>query len=364
MPRVLTIVAAAAAVAPVTFSQAAAEPPRYTVQVIGVPGIDPATASYSLPIAVNNLGLVFGRVSAPELPYTAFLWQNGIATPVNDPPGYTWGFTRGVNDSGLAVGTVIGAASNERAAASTGGVTSLLELPAWATNSSARGVSSTGAIVGWADSRAIYWPHAGAAPVELAMPADSTISIAFAVNDFGMVAGSSRGNSADPRAVVWHSGQPTILPIPAGTGGSFATAINSAGEVAGYTVAAPHQRAVLWREEQVIDLGDFGVTDGLGSQAWGVNAHSQAVGFVERGGLGQYVGFLWDDGVLHDLNDLLEPASGAIVHTAMAISDTGFIVAGAMIDGQPRTVLLTPVPGPGGAALAGVAVLSLRRRRR
>jgi probable HAF family extracellular repeat protein len=52
--------------------------------------------------------------------------------------------------------------------------------------------------------------------------------------------------------------------------------------------------------------------------------------------------FLWNDGVMSDLNDLIPPDSGWVLFSAAAINDVGQIVGWGLYNGAGRAFLLMP----------------------
>jgi probable HAF family extracellular repeat protein len=130
--------------------------------------------------------------------------------------------------------------------------------------------------------------------------------------------------------------------LPGGADYSYATGINAAGQVVGYSQSSTGIRAFLWDSGTMQDLGDLpGGTDN--SQATGINAAGQVVGHSQTaGGLRA---FLWNsaDG-MQNLNDLLAPSSaGWTISQVRAINDQGQIVGfGISPSGISRAVLLNP----------------------
>jgi probable HAF family extracellular repeat protein len=134
-----------------------------------------------------------------------------------------------------------------------------------------------------------------------------------------------------------------------------AEAINADGWVVGsMEVGSPTatERAFAWRptepngsEGSVIELGTLG---GDHSLAFDVNASGCIVGYAQLPGEGGWPGvdhaFLYRDGVMVDLNDLLVPASPeAELMVAEGIGDDGSIVGTAIVAGHRHAYLLTPV---------------------
>jgi hypothetical protein len=75
-----------------------------------------------------------------------------------------------------------------------------------------------------------------------------------------------------------------------------------------------------------------------------INALGQIVGQVDPDPTGDspLLGFVWEDGALHDLNDLLGSEFSGSITEAVAINDRGQIACNARIDGSTRALLLSP----------------------
>jgi probable HAF family extracellular repeat protein len=115
----------------------------------------------------------------------------------------------------------------------------------------------------------------------------------------------------------------------------------------------------------MLDLGTLG---GPGSEAFGINDAGpvgQIVGssdvsrgdgawvrFARRDAAAWFDGmqyetthaFLWADGRMHDLNELLAADAGWVLAEARAIDDAGQIVGYGLVNGCQRAFLLSPVP--------------------
>jgi probable HAF family extracellular repeat protein len=136
------------------------------------------------------------------------------------------------------------------------------------------------------------------------------------------------------RAFKWQEGGLTDLgALPGGDNCSVATSINARGEIAGTSengaidpvlgVNAVH--AVLWKDEEVKDLGTLGGTSSSGDA---INSRGQVVGFafdaipdplsyIYFGLAGSPNGtqtraYLWENGVMHDLDTLGGPDAVAL----------------------------------------------------
>ncbi len=266
--------------------------------------------------AINNLGQVVGEYGMEH----PFLWSNGTFTDL-DPEGYG-SVAYGINDSGQVVGT-----------------------------------SSSG--------RAFLWENAQTGMVDLGALQDCTYSEGKAINNAGHVVGSSYYTSDwGTHAFIWNNNQMIDLNSP-DCWNSRAYAINNLDHIAGAAdfMTNDGTTACFWNENGTItDLGTLG---GYGSEAGGMNNLDQVVGW--SGILDSYNthAFIWENGLMRDLNDLVALDPGWYLESAKAINDAGLIVATlANEDGEAHAVLLTPAPEPVTAAFLVLGGLSLLRRRK
>ena len=192
------------------------------------------------------------------------------------------------------------------------------------------------------------------------------------VNAGGRIVGRARTpGHLQSRAFLVENGVMRTLPTHGGNDAE-AKAINDAGLVVGGSEVSADgpTRAFLFDSAAgtILNLGTLGDNS---STAFDVNNNGQVVG--QAGGA-----FLWEDGVMLDLNELIDPASGWTLTYASGINELGLIVGqGDNPDGESHAFLLTPIdrsPGPnpiplppaawpGLATLAGMVAYRLRRGR-
>ena len=145
------------------------------------------------------------------------------------------------------------------------------------------------------------------------------------VNNQGAVTGGSDTLLTDPNCVFppncldqhafrWDRGTLVDLGTLPGGNNSLANAINGHGQIAGLSENGLFDlRPVLWRNGQVVDLGDFGGPNGFANS---INNRGQVVGGVQNDIPDQFFGtqfqpFLWQNGVLRNLGTLGGPDAAA-----------------------------------------------------
>jgi probable HAF family extracellular repeat protein len=154
--------------------------------------------------------------------------------------------------------------------------------------------------------------------------------------------------------------------------------INDRGEVVGMSSLANGDGHAFYSDgNHVLDLGTlagpnilgFGLGMPADSAAYGINNAGTIVGSAGYSGY-QGHGFLYADGHMSDINDLLAANDTAawVITDAMAINDSGIIAAYGYQKGIYRgtTLLLTPhnVPEPLSATLLVIGILGMGAAKR
>jgi probable HAF family extracellular repeat protein len=216
-------------------------------------------------------------------------------------------------------------------------------------NGYAAGANRSGQIVGWAETavhdptcvapqvlqfEAVIWgPREHEIQHLPPLPGDPD-SAATAINDRGQVVGISGtcykavGALSAKHAVLWENGSAIDIGNLGGVAWNTPAAISNRGEVAGFSDLPgddpdhPNFHAFRWtRKAGIEDLGTL-PGDRL-SLAYGINERGQVVGqSIGRSGSRA---FLWESGVMVDLNALVPPGSPLLIY-ANDVNDAGRIV--------------------------------------
>jgi len=266
-----------------------------------------------------------------------FLWQNGVMTQLPTLGGPNGGVGQ-INSRGEVAGIAENSTKDKNCPP---GVS----------------VSGTGPQV--LDYEAVIWgPQPGQIRQLPPLPGD-TVGMALWINDNGQAVGASGtcANSALPpiafgaHAVLWEAdGSVTDLGNLGGAVVNIGLAINNQGQVVGASSltadATPFvsNDAFLWTRET--GMRDLGTLPGdVNSVGLGINGRGEVVG--ESGDAdGNSRGFLYQNGVMYDLNTLIPANSPLFVLFANAINSSGEIVGVGMTGGgDMHGFLATPSSG-------------------
>lgn len=220
-----------------------------------------------VPTAVNGSTQVIGYGALANGNQHAFLFANGVLTDLGTL-GQQQSWALGLNDAGTLVGNA-GASSVTTTFISTNGNTTALP---------------------------------------------GTFTEVAGINNSGLIAGASLASS-QPHATVYNGTSFTVLETSAFR--SWATAINSAGDIAGrmYATSGGPLQGFIYSCGTLTNLGTLG---GAGTTVYGMNDTGQIVGNSQTSG-SDWHAFLYSGGALVDLG-----TSG----TAYDINNAGQVVGG------------------------------------
>ncbi len=264
---------------------------------------------------ISKSGVIVGTYTVSGVGFRGFVYENGQYTELSPLPGGAWSEAWAIAKDGTVVGY--------RSIGPDGTVTPFNAF-IWSEadgffdlgvmngpNSAARSISNTGQVVGWTGA--------------------GNTNQGFLFDDGGLV---------------------VLGPIPVRGGlGSRAAAVNNVGVIAGSGAVQEEPGAPLralgfvWREgeftliEPVVGHDTSGVGD--------INRVGQVTGLSVVQGSTLGPGYVWQDGLTHDLNDLVLPGSALVIRGGTAINDAGQIIAnGLALNGDTVTFLLTPIDRP------------------
>ena len=346
--------------------------PRYEVKKLPSLG-----GTSSVGNSINNRGWVAGRSNLPgNQSRHATLWRHGslvdlgtlggpnsaVLWPVKNVRGLIAGITQTAEEDPL--GENWSCAAFFPAATGTGhrcvgfawedGV--MTPLPTLGgTHGFATGANNRGEIVGWAENtvldptceppqvlqfRAVMWGPGHHNVRELPPLGDDTVSAATAVNDRGQAVGISGicdqavGRFSALHAVLWQRDEVIDLGNLGGIAWHTPMSISLRGDVVGFSNFSeedggdlvPH--AFLWtRRHGIRDLGTL--RGDVTSQGVGVNEWRQVVG-TSCDAEDNCRAFLWHDGTMKNLNDLVVSGDALELITANDIDDFGRITGQAV----------------------------------
>jgi probable HAF family extracellular repeat protein len=165
-------------------------------------------------------------------------------------------------------------------------------------------------------------------------------SDAWGINSAGQIVGERRSSDGNVHAFLLAGATLSDLGTLGG-GSSVATAINDAGQIAGwaYVTGNGSVHPFLYSAGQMTDIGLL--PDALNGTASAINSAGVVVGTMRMPGYSQNTrAFLYSGGVLHDLNDLILPGTGWVLKAANSINDNGEIAGWGTQNGNIRGFVL------------------------
>lgn len=329
-----------------------AQSAQYTFTDIGV--------LTSRKLVMNNQGQVAGMANG-----FAAIWEAGTLTSLDGYPTAEYGWVpTGLSENGQVAGYGHSNETDDRGNHYEHGLywssaMGVIDLGApGGTLSKAYDVNDSGQVIGLtygegSDGSDVYLPFLWQNGIRTDLGTIRPTSI----NNRGQIVGIQDGHT-----VIWEDGISTEISYFVSPG----LEINELGQVAGSIPTPTGLHAALWDSGVLTDLGTLGWKTSTFS---GFNNRGQVVG--SSGTLTQWdpgKPFLWQNGVMVDVNTLLSAGSEWQIMTADDINDSGQIVGKAYVNGVYHAYLLTPVPEPSSLValgMGGLGVLgaALRRRR-
>jgi probable HAF family extracellular repeat protein len=317
-------------------------PSTYTLTDLGTLGGSPGGQAY----AINEAGQVVGYTNTATSQTHAFLWTDGVMTDLGTFPTGSSSKAFGLNNIGQVVGYAFdgspgGGSTNHAFLWQDGVMPDLVPSPEW---SSASAINDSGQVAGTYNlNRPFIWEN-GVLTDLGGFGGSAPFGSAEDINNAGQVVGSSfvdnGSEGLSQRAFLWEDGVMTDLGTLPGLPDSRAYAINESGQIVGFSTfhhpETPDElyESFLYFDGVMIDLG----VPGEGNIAYDINDSGQIVGWSVGGA------YIYEDGVVIDLNTLIPAGSGLTLLEAHGINNAGQIV-GVARDAASRShaFLLTPV---------------------
>jgi probable HAF family extracellular repeat protein len=341
---------------------------RYTVTEVGVlPGYE---SSY-LPIlgSINNGGFVAGySYNGPldgssidfYLTSRAFIGDHrGVVTLLPTPNGYAGANAFGLNDRNQVFGMANKLDDNGNLLVSPvvwdqyRNPTLLENLTTpyydvWAMSNNGDVVGDTCLDPDCAVVVPVYW-HRGRI-AQLPLPDGAVNGYATAINDSGVIVGQVDYGSAPPAGTgeyhmyAWIPRGGHYVGSDLGDNSALyviPNAINNLGQIAGGMWDGVSDRAFVWTDGQLKDLGPL--PGGKYSWTWSINIGGQVLGQSDRPGQSD-TAVVWQDDTIIDLNDVVPPGTPTLV-TPGGINDVGQIAVDSYSRHYTttRAFILTPV---------------------
>jgi probable HAF family extracellular repeat protein len=363
---------------------AKAKPSHYAVRDLGTLG-----GSFSIAFDVNEAERVVGAATTSAGYQHAFRSHHGVMTDLGTLGGLN---SQASGRDGQAELAILSDTRDDdplhedfcalhsgqicRAARWHSGV--LTELPTLGgINSVALEINNRGEIIGASDDgtsdatcmppqkthfQAVVWaPKTGKAQKLPPLPGDE-VGLALKNNDKGQVVGTSGlcsnttfgGFGLGPHAVLWDHGSPINLGnLGEPEGVNVAADINSRGQVVGGAgVPGGSTHPFMWTKATGMrDLGLMSADPADASNTpYAINDHGQMVGASCDITLATCRGYIWQNGVMTDLNDLIPADSPLYLISPFGISNNGDIAGLALVisTGEVHAFVASPVSGKAG----------------
>ncbi len=359
------LILACAVVVPVSTPSAHAQIPcEYEVQIIASPLDCGLGTVNTFGLGLNEHGAVVGYYKCPLWDHTeAFLWtaEEGFVT-LQRPQGVSSAIAVDINDEGVICGTLLVSGLGFRGFVYDKGEWTILppvvDQPGpW---SSAAAINNAGTVVGQRSiteelgpQNAYIWSaEEGFTDLGVMNGPDSA---ATSISEKGLVAGRT-GTGVLNEAFLWQRGKITILgSVPDGIT-SIPSAITDESVMVGWGHIPKDgfpfgfAQAFRWASQEYQMLGTL--PDHLHSASLDSSSKTDlivGVSWIVDGIPNVSHGFIWDEGFMTNLDDLLPLLSGVSTRSAGAITSLGQIVAdGTDSENNAIVLLVTPKESPVG----------------
>jgi probable HAF family extracellular repeat protein len=281
----------------------------------------------SVATAVAHDGSVSGYFTDEQGTRSAFVFNGATSILRSDAMAHD------TSGAGVTAGTVFTDAGTRAAVWDAAGER-LLDL----VESAALAVNENGEIAGSAvrDGRTSAFVSSGSTTAWIEA---GSWSAAYDISNRGQAVGTYQDASGRFRGFTWSAATGFSDLGSLGGGALWAQAINESGTVVGSSLTGGGYLHAFLRQSGLVDLGTLG---GTASAAYDVNGLGHVVGYsFDRDGVSR--AFLWRDGMMFDLNQLVDPAAGWTLEAAYGVTGDGQIAGTGFWNGERRGFLLQPL---------------------
>jgi probable HAF family extracellular repeat protein len=201
---------------------------------------------------------------------------------------------------------------------------------------------------------------------ELPTLGNDPVGVVYAINDLGEAIGQTgpclgETFGGSDHAVLWRNGKAIDLGNLGGTANNTPQDLNILGQVVGYSNISGDAtfHAFLWQRGKIQDLGTL--PGDVHSVAEGINIWGEVVGRSSDADFNGR-GWIWQNGVITDLNTLIPANSPLYILEGTSNNDLGQIVGiGMTSSGDQHAFLATPVGNGGESATIAEALDNVQR---
>jgi uncharacterized membrane protein len=320
------------------------------------PGCSPVLAFVS-PKGINDHGQVVGILDCFGID-RAFLWDAGVLTVLPNPPGFTESEASDINNAGQIL--------VENFIWENGQYTDIGFIPG-ADRTYAEAINNLGQVTGSSIKlgaggpplSAILWENGEM--TNLAPLISTYANEGVGINIHGMITGHILVNAFQWNESWVYEGLAIMYLDPGNACGTIAEAINDAGQISGRlrhsitdcseTNNPFYDRAALWTNGELTELpllpgDDPGDTD-IDMRETVIAEDGRVFGQYNRPGVSQDTVFVWQDGEMRDLFDLITPYPGLTqVIGAGDVNSHGQVVVDGFVNGRSVAIVLDPRDPP------------------